>query len=74
MHIQGFVTYVNLSGGFWGIQDDKGLQYAPIDPLPAAYQQEGLRVTCKALPADVFSIFMWGTPVSIQHIEKSDKQ
>ena len=67
MKITGTVTYVDLSGGFWGIKGDDGQQYTPASDLPTAYKQEGMRITAKAKPVQVFSISMWG-----QHVELSD--
>ena len=67
MKITGTVTYVNLSGGFWGIKGDDGQQYAPASDLPNEFRVEGMRIVAKAKPVQVFSISMWG-----QHVELSD--
>ena len=43
MNITGSIKYVNLSGGFWGIEADNGQKYQPVEKLPAQLRQEGLR-------------------------------
>lgn len=65
MKIKGKVVYQNLSGGFWGIVDQKGKSWKPLE-MPKELQQEGLSVELKAKKVDgVMSIFMWGTSVKI---------
>lgn len=68
MKISGHVTYVELSGGFWGIISSDGEQYQPVSPIPANLQKEGLKVTARVSPAAGMSIFMWGTQVKIDSI------
>lgn len=70
MIIQGTVRYIELSGGFWGIEADSGHKYAPVDDLPKPIQEEGLRIKAHLTPAQVFSIMMWGEPVQVKSIEK----
>jgi hypothetical protein len=67
MKITGTVTYVQLSGGFWGIKSDDGQQFTPASDLPEKFRVEGLRIEAKAKPVEVFSISMWG-----QHVELTD--
>lgn len=69
MEIKGKVTYVDLSGGFWGIEGEDGQQYNPVGSLPRSLQKEGLSIKAKVKPAQSFSIFMWGRNVDIQNIE-----
>lgn len=65
MVIIGTVRYQALEGGFWAIIGEDGQQWRP-DALPEELQREGLRAefTLKKKKA-TFSIFMWGTPVSV---------
>lgn len=70
MQIQGTIRHIDLSGGFWGIEADNGHKYAPVEELPKAYQQDGLRIKAEVNPAQVFSIMMWGENVKVSHIEK----
>ncbi|MDX2247696.1 MAG: hypothetical protein SF052_13005 [Bacteroidia bacterium] len=69
MQITGKITFINLSGGFWGILGDDGQNYNPGNSLPAGFQKEGVRVKAKVSSSQAFSIFMWGTNVDIQKIE-----
>ncbi|MEM9681053.1 MAG: hypothetical protein AAF901_12095 [Bacteroidota bacterium] len=70
MRITGKVTYVKLSGGFWGIEGDDGQKYHPVDGLPKAYQKEGQRVSAKVSPVQAFGIFMWGQDVNVEKIDQ----
>lgn len=68
----GIVQYVELEGGFYGIVDEDGIQYDPIN-LDDAYKEDGLRVHFLARTReDVMSAHMWGTSVEILAIERTD--
>lgn len=71
MQITGTVTYINLSGGFWGIKGDDGEKYNPLDTLPKKFQQEGLQVRAEVSHSNAFSVFMWGRNVDVKKIEKN---
>ncbi len=63
--ITGTVKYQNLATGFWGIVDDKGGEWRPVN-MPEQLKTEGKKVKVKVKEVDEgFSIFMWGTPVEI---------
>lgn len=64
-NITGRVTFQNLGTGFWGIIDDNGNEWRPIN-MPAQLKLEGkkVRISFKEIEEDM-SIFMWGTPVEI---------
>lgn len=65
----GTVRYLDISGGFWGIAGDDGKNYDPMGLAPA-FRKEGLRVRFEARPeTDMMSSRMWGTMVTITHIE-----
>lgn len=67
----GIVQYVELEGGFYGLVDDDGGQYDPIN-LDEAYKEDGLRVHFLVRTRDdVMSAHMWGTPVEIVAIERT---
>ncbi len=69
MTITGTVVYVELSGGFWGIEGDDARQWLPVG-MPNAIKKKGLKVKIKGKePEDYMSIFMWGTPIEIQSYE-----
>ncbi|RMG67460.1 MAG: hypothetical protein D6722_13100 [Bacteroidetes bacterium] len=70
-HITGKVTYVDISGGFWGIVGDDGAKWHPQNGLPASFRQEGLRVQASGKPAvAAFGISMWGQQMDITDIKK----
>ncbi|MEM7655721.1 MAG: hypothetical protein AAF399_06290 [Bacteroidota bacterium] len=71
MQITGTVTFVDLSGGFWGINASDGQKYAPAAPLAEAFQKEGLEVKATIKPVQSFGIFMWGQNVEILAIEQA---
>ena len=63
--ITGKVRYQNLGTGFWGIIDNKGGEWRPVN-MPEQLKYEGKEVTVEARIVDEeVSIFMWGTPVKI---------
>ncbi len=63
--IIGKVVFEPLEGGFWGIEDERGGQWLPID-FPSGLKKTGLRVQVIARERDdVVSFLMWGTPVRI---------
>jgi hypothetical protein len=64
IRIQGTVTYQSLGTGFWGIIDEKGNEWRPVN-MPEQLKKEGKKVTVTAHESDEMSIFMWGTPVEI---------
>lgn len=69
--INGTVTWVKLSGGFWGIVSADGKRYRSVDALPVQFQHEGMRVKAKVRPSDGFSIFMWGQEVHVLSISSN---
>ena len=68
MNITGIIKYVNLSGGFWGIEADNGQKYQPVDKLPAQLRKEGTRVKATIQPVATFGIMMWGQDVEVKSI------
>ena len=69
MEISGKITFVDLSGGFWGIVGDNGQNYQPTKPLPKSLQEEGKKVKAQVEQASGMSIFMWGTQVDVNRID-----
>ncbi len=69
MKIQGTVVYNDFEGGFWGIVGDDGQKYRPVDGLPDAVQEEGLRVEAEVEPVTVLSFAMWGRSVRIHAVK-----
>ena len=70
MQITGTVSYIDLSGGFWGIIGDDGKKYNPLRGLPANLQKEGTKIRANCKPSTDFSIHMWGKNVDLQSIEQ----
>lgn len=65
----GTVRWLELEGGFWGIETTQGKQLLPMT-LPEHVQKDGLKVQGKfRLLKDVMTIQMWGTPVEVTHID-----
>lgn len=67
--ISGKVVYQKLEMGFWGIVDDQGREWRPVQ-MPEQLKQEGKRVTVTLKEVDeAASFIMWGTPVKILSFE-----
>jgi hypothetical protein len=65
----GTVTYISLEGGFYGIVDDGGVEYLPLN-LEEEFQKDGLKVEFEAIiKNDVATIQQWGIPVEITSIQ-----
>lgn len=65
MKIKGKVIYKNIAGGFWGIVDENGKEWRPVN-LPKSLQKDGKAVSIEArLANEEMSIFMWGTAIEI---------
>lgn len=65
MQIKGKITFQQIGAGFWGIIDDSGNQWLPIN-LPEQLKKEGANVDLAVEKADVMTVQMWGTPVRIR--------
>lgn len=67
--VLGFIKYVELEGGFFGIVGEDGKKYFP-DYLGQDFKVDGLSVRVQAKPEEqIFGIQMWGTPIKILRIE-----
>ncbi|MEO1514115.1 MAG: hypothetical protein AAFV95_03855 [Bacteroidota bacterium] len=65
MTIKGKVVFQNIGPGCWGIVDDKGQEWRPVN-MPEQLKYEGADVKIKARKIEEeMSIFMWGTPIHI---------
>jgi hypothetical protein len=68
--IVGTVRHVELEGGFFGIVDEQGNRFDPVN-LPERFEKDGLRVKFRMTKLqDRMSFHMWGTLVKITKIEK----
>lgn len=68
MKISGKVIYLDIEGGAFGIIDDAGKKYLPIN-MPNQLKRNGMSVACRIRPADVETSVMWGEPVFIYAFE-----
>jgi len=63
------MKYLEMEGGFYGIDADSGAHYRPVN-LPGEFAEHGLRVRFCAEPLEgVMSFHMWGIPVEIVKME-----
>ncbi len=63
--IQGKVVFEAIGPGCWGIVDEKGQQWRPVN-MPEQIKYVGAEVQVNIRKVDeMASIFMWGTPVQI---------
>jgi hypothetical protein len=63
--IKGTVVYKNIGPGCWGIVDEKGGEWRPVD-FPEQLKKEGRVVTVRIKEVnEAFSIFMWGKAVEV---------
>ena len=70
MKITATVVFNDFEGGFWGLVDDTGNKYYPVDGIPSSNRIHGLRVEADIEPANVVSMVMWGRPVVLLSISQ----
>jgi len=68
MKITGKVVLLPFEAGAYGIEDDHGKKYLPVN-MPNQLKKDGARVTCSVRKTDDVSIIMWGEPVFIYSFE-----
>ena len=62
----GHIIYVDLEGGFYGLEAEDGTQYNPLN-LEEAFQEDGLRVRFRGvLRPDMMTTRMWGQNLEIE--------
>ncbi|MDW7732113.1 MAG: protease inhibitor I42 family protein [Methanolobus sp.] len=62
----GTVNYIELEGGFYGITDQNGTHYDPVN-LDDEFKKDGLEIEFTAYPRDdLASIHMWGRLIEIR--------
>ena len=62
--ISGKVVYQDLGMGLWGIVDDSGNQWQPIN-FPEQLKYKGARVAVMIQELDMATTAMWGQPVRV---------
>jgi len=66
----GTIQYIDLEGGFYGIVDDDGNKYGPVN-LQDEFQEDGLRVQFSfKILTNTVSTHMWGTLIELTEIQK----
>ena len=66
----GTVRYIDLEGGFYGIEADDGARYYPLN-LSGVYKEDGLQVRFSINQrSDIMTTVMWGQVCEIVEIEK----
>ena len=67
--IKAKVGYHDIETGFWGLTDQDGNKWVPVNmPEQLKVQNEMVRCTIRIMD-DVVSVQMWGTPVKIISFE-----
>ncbi|MCY3630929.1 MAG: hypothetical protein OXI05_04125 [Bacteroidota bacterium] len=70
----GKIVWNNFEGGFFGIVDQAGTRYYPLNPLNEELRIDGTAVRyVLSLKPDVMTTVMWGMPVSVISIEKINR-
>jgi len=65
----GFIRYVELEGGFYGIEAENGRKYYPVN-LPVNFQVHNKRVRFIArVLGNIATGTMWGSPITLLRIE-----
>ena len=65
----GTIRYIDLEGGFYGIETDAGEKLDPVN-LRTEFEQDGLRVRFRVrMVKEVMTIHQWGSPVEILEME-----
>lgn len=64
----GTIRWIDLEGGFFGIESDDGAHYLALN-LGEAYRVDGMRIWFSADPADGMTYAMWGMPVTLISVE-----
>jgi hypothetical protein len=68
--ITGTVRYIDVEGGFYGIEADDGTKLDPVN-LPVEFQQDGVRIRVQVEPLkNRVSLRMWGRLVRIVSLER----
>ena len=66
MKITGIVRYIDLEGGFWGIEGKDGKKYLPVN-MPEQLKTDGAEIEISAGQIkDMMSIAMWGEAIKIK--------
>ncbi len=63
--ITGKIVFQNIGTGFWGIEEETGKKWRPIN-LPIHLRKEGILITADIeIVKEDFDMFMWGKAVKL---------
>lgn len=62
------VIWVDLSGGFWGLKGEDGLDYEPVEGLPEKAKSNGTKIRAKMKKVNTMSVHMWGRTVKLSDV------
>ncbi len=68
MKIKGTVVHLNFENEAYGIIDQQGKKYLPVN-MPMQLKKDGAQITISFRRADVVSSMMWGEPIYIYSFE-----
>jgi len=66
--IKGKVVFLTFEGGAYGIIDQAGRKYLPVN-MPNQLKRDGAEVICSIRPVESATMVMWGEPVYIYTFE-----
>ncbi len=66
--INATIVWKDLEGGFWGLVDDKGNEWLPVN-LPEQLKSNGKKAKLMIRESGGGSMFMWGKPVRVLAFE-----
>lgn len=70
-HIIARLKYYDFEGGFWGIDDDNGNQWLPINLSEEWFSKKEVDVLVSfRVDKNLISLVQWGTPIEITKIQK----
>jgi len=68
---RGTVKYIDLEGGFYGIVDETGKEYLPLN-LKDEFKVDGLKVEgIGEIEENATTVYMWGAPINVLKIEET---
>lgn len=69
MTIRGKWVYVDLEGGFWGIEGEDQKKYHVLEGIPSTPPASGSSVIAEIEPSQSITFQMWGRPVRLLNLK-----
>ena len=73
LSITGTVTYIDISGGFYGVVGDDGSKYVVVNEELKDRDKQRITITGYSKP-DIVTIFMWGKPIWASQIIDAEEE